>query len=116
MLGTATRKLGRETGERKALFRYLVGGLILHGKIETTLAKAKETKKIADAVIERALANDVHARRQVKRLIRDDKIVRRLFTEVVPRYQRGRGGYTRLVRSRVRRGDAAEMAIVELLP
>ncbi len=116
MLGSATRKLGRETSERKALFRDLVSALIVNGKIETTLVKARETKKIADSVIDRALANDVHARRQVKRLISDDRVVRRLFTEVVPRYQKGRGGYTRLVRTRVRRGDAAEMALVELLP
>ncbi|HEY3248268.1 MAG TPA: 50S ribosomal protein L17 [bacterium] len=116
MLGSATRKLGRETSERKALFRDLVSALIINGKIETTLAKAKETKKIADSVIDRALANDVHARRQVKRLISDDRVVRRLFTDVAPRYQKGRGGYTRLVRTRMRRGDAAEMALVELLP
>lgn len=116
MLGATTRKLGRETSERKALFRDLVSALIVNGKIETTLAKAKETKKIADGVIDRALANDVHARRQIKRLISDDRVVRRLFTEVVPRYQKGRGGYTRLTRTRVRRGDAAEMALVELLP
>ncbi|MGH2348229.1 MAG: 50S ribosomal protein L17 [bacterium] len=116
MLGATTRKLGRETGERKALFRDLVGALIVHGKIETTLAKARETKKIADSVIARALDNDVHARRQVKRLIPDDRIVRRLFSDVAPRYEKGRGGYTRIVRTRVRRGDATEMALVELLP
>jgi ribosomal protein L17 len=76
MLGATTRKLNRDSGERKALFRDLVSALIVHGRIETTVAKAKETKKIAE---------------------------------------RGRGGYTRLVRTRTRRGDATEMAIVEFV-
>ena len=115
MLGAVTRKLNRDTGERKALFRDLVGALILNGRVETTVARAKETKKIADGLVDLALRGDLHARRQVRRLLTDDRVVRRLFGEVAPKFQKGRGGYTRIVRTRARRGDAAEMAIIELL-
>lgn len=115
MLGAVTRKLNRDTGERKALYRDLVSALVLHGRIETTVPRAKETKKIADGLIDLALRNDVSARRQVRRLLTDKRVVRRLFGEVAPKFQKGRGGYTRVIRTRVRRGDATEMAFVELL-
>ena len=88
---------------------------ILNGRVETTVARAKETKKIADRLVDLALRGDLHARRQVRRLLTDDRVVRRLFAEVAPKFQKGRGGYTRIVRTRARRGDAAEMAIIELL-
>jgi large subunit ribosomal protein L17 len=114
-LGAKRRKLGRDTGERRALFRDLVSALILHDRIKTTDAKAKETKKIADSVIATALGNDIHARRQVRRFLTDPKVVKRLFGDVVPRYQAGRGGYTRVLRTGTRRGDAARMALVELV-
>ena len=115
MLGATTRKLNRDSGERKALFRDLVSALILHGRIETTVAKAKETKKIADGLISLAIRGDAHARRQARRLLTDPKVVRRLFTEVAPKHEPGRGGYTRLTRTRTRRGDASEMAVVEFV-
>jgi len=117
MLGSATRKLNRDTGERKALFRDLVSALITHGRIETTAAKAKETKKIADSLVALALQDTMHARRQARRLLTDPAVVKRLFAELAPRYRAraGRGGYTRLIRTRARRGDASEMAIVELV-
>lgn len=115
MLGSVTRKLNRDSGERKALFRDLVSALITHGRIETTVAKAKEAKKITDSMIALALHNDVHARRQAMRLLTDPAVVKRLFTEVAPKFQPGRGGYTRIIRTRTRRGDASEMAIVELV-
>jgi large subunit ribosomal protein L17 len=114
-LGAKRRKLGRDTGERRALFRDLVSALILHERIETTDAKAKETKKIADSLISTALANDINARRQVRRFLTDPKVVKRLFAHVVPRYRAGRGGYTRVLKTRTRRGDAARMALVELV-
>jgi large subunit ribosomal protein L17 len=114
-LGAKRRKLGRDTGERRAVFRDLVGALILHERIETTDAKAKEAKKIADSVISTALANDLQARRQVRRFLTDPRVLKRLFGEVVPRYQAGRGGYTRVLKTRTRRGDAAQMALVELV-
>ncbi|MDQ7844033.1 MAG: 50S ribosomal protein L17 [Armatimonadota bacterium] len=117
MLGRVTRKLNRDSGERKALFRDLVSALITHGRIETTAARAKETKKIADGLVALALRDDVHARRQARRLLTDPAVVKRLFAEVAPRYRTrvGRGGYTRVIRTRARRGDASEMAIVELV-
>lgn len=115
MLGTATRKLNRDVGERKALFRDLVNALILYGRIETTVTRAKEAKKIADGLFELALRGDLHAQRQVRRFLTDDRVIRRLFTEVAPKFQKGRGGHTRLIRTRTRRGDAAEMALVELV-
>ena len=115
MLGAVTRKLNRDSGERKALFRDLVSALITHGRIETTVAKAKETKKITDSLVTLALRGDVHARRQAMRLLTDPAVVKRLFTEVAPKFQRGRGGYTRVIRTRTRRGDASDMAIVELV-
>ncbi len=115
MLGQKGRRLGRDTGERTALLRSLVAALILHERVQTTEPKAKEAKKVADRVIEIALRNDLHARRQVARLLPDREVVRRLFTTVAPRYLKGRGGYTRLVRVGFRRGDAAPVAVLELV-
>ena len=114
-LGAKRRKLGRDSGERRAVFRDLVSALILHDRIETTDAKAKETKKIADSLISSALANDMHARRQARRFLSDARVLKRLFSDIVPRYQAGRGGYTRVLKTRTRRGDAAQMALVELV-
>jgi large subunit ribosomal protein L17 len=114
-LGAKGRKLGRDSGERMALFRQLVSALILHDRIETTEAKAKETKKIADGLIALALRGDLHARRQARRLLTDPQAMKRLFAEVAPRYQQGQGGYTRVIKTRRRRGDSAPMALVELV-
>jgi large subunit ribosomal protein L17 len=114
-LGAKRRKLGRDTGERRALLRDLVGALILHERIETTEARAKEAKKVADGLIATALANDLRARRQVRRFLTDPRVLKRLFRDVVPRYQPGRGGYTRVLKTRTRRGDAARLALVELV-
>jgi large subunit ribosomal protein L17 len=115
MLGQRGRRLGRDTGARTALFRGLVSALINEERIVTTEHKAKETKKIADRMIDLALHNDLHARRQVARLLSDRTVIRRLFSTVAPRYQKGRGGYTRLVKTGRRRGDAAPMALLELV-
>lgn len=115
MLGAKTRKLGRDTGARRALFRDLVSALIMHSRIKTTEAKAKETKKIADSIISTALRNDLNARRRVRRLLTDRRVLQRLFKDVVPRYQPGRGGYTRVIKTGIRVGDGAEMALVELV-
>lgn len=114
-LGAKTRKLGRDTGSRRALFRDLVSALILNSRIETTEAKAKETRKIADSIISIALRNDINARRRVRRLLTDRRVVQRLFSDIVPRYQAGRGGYTRVIKTRTRIGDGADMALVELV-
>lgn len=114
-LGQKGRRLGRDTGARLALFRGLVSSLIVRESINTTEQKAKEAKKVADRMIDLALGNDVHARRQIARLLTDRAVVRRLVGTVAPRYQKGRGGYTRIVRTGQRRGDAASMARLELL-
>lgn len=115
MLGQRGRRLGRDTGARIALFRDLVSALIVEERIITTEHKAKEAKKIADRMIDLALDNNLHARRQVSRLLSDRTIIRRLFSTVAPRYQKGRGGYTRIVKTGQRRGDAASMALLELV-
>lgn len=114
-LGASGRKLNRDSGERRALFRDLVTALITHERITTTEAKAKEAKKIADVLIDRALDNTVHARRQAARLISDRAALRKMFDEVAPRYRKGRGGYTRIIKLGPRRGDASPMAILELV-
>jgi large subunit ribosomal protein L17 len=115
VIGQSGRRLGRDSAARKSLFRGLVSSLIVHDRIRTTAHKAKEAKKVADKMIDLALRNDVQARRQASRLLTDPAVVRRLFGTVAPRYQKGRGGYTRLVRLGRRRGDAAEMALLELI-
>ena len=114
-LGQKGRRLGRDSGARLALFRGLVSSLIVEERISTTASKAKEAKKVADRVIDLALRNDLHARRQIARVLSDRGVVRRLFDTVAPRYQKGRGGYTRLIRTGHRRGDAAPMALLELV-
>lgn len=115
MFGQTGRRLGRDTAARLSLFRGLVSSLIEHDRIRTTTHKAKEAKKVADRMIDLALRNDVQARRQASRLLTDPAVLRRLFGTVAPRYQKGRGGYTRIVRLGRRRGDAAEMALLELI-
>lgn|SRR5574337_248576 len=115
MLGAAGRKLNRDTGERKALFRDLVSALILHGHVQTTVPRAKETKKIADGLVDLALRGDLHARRQARRLLTDKRALQRLFADVASKAQKGRGGHTRIIRTRTRRGDAVELARVELV-
>ena len=115
MLGQSGRRLGRDTAARLSLFRGLVSSLIEHERITTTTHKAKEAKKVADRMIDLALQNDVQARRKASRLLTDPAVVRRLFGTIAPRYQKGRGGYTRIVRLGRRRGDAAEMALLELI-
>lgn len=113
--GVKTRKLGRDSGVRLALFRDLVTALIRHERIHTTEAKAKEAKKVADKLIALAQENTLHARRQAARLIQDKEALRKLFQTVAPRYPKGRGGYTRVVKDAPRRGDAAPMAYLELV-
>src|SRR3989442_5741410 len=94
MLGAATRKLNRDTGERKALFRDLVGALILHGRVETTVARAKETKKITDGLVDLALRGDLHSQRQDRRLLTGHRIVPRPFGHRGPKAQERRGRFT----------------------
>ncbi len=113
----AHRKLGRVTPHRLSLLRNLASALFERERIRTTLAKAKELRPYAERLITLAKRDEgrLHARRLVLRDIRDPKIVRKLFDSLGTRYADRNGGYTRILRLGARKGDAAEMAIVELL-
>ncbi len=111
----AHRKLGRTTEHRRALLRNLATALFQHERITTTLPKAKELRSYAEKLITRARRDTVHDRRLVARELRDRTLVRHLFDEIAPRYAGRPGGYTRIVRLMTRRGDGAEMAIIELV-
>ncbi|MCL6454792.1 MAG: 50S ribosomal protein L17 [Alicyclobacillus sp.] len=117
------RKLGRTSSARKAVFRSLVTDLILYERIQTTEAKAKELRKIADKMITLAKRGDLHARRQVAAFVRREQVseeanqdaIQKLFSELAPRFQDRNGGYTRLIKIGPRRGDAAPMVLIELV-
>lgn len=109
------RKLGRTSDHRKALLRNQVTSLFRSGRIETTFAKAKETQRMAEKMITLAKRGDLHARRQVLAYVYDEDIVTKLFDEIAPNYAERNGGYTRVLKLGPRRGDAAEMAILELV-
>jgi len=126
------RKLGRNASHRDALFSNLVTSLFLHGRIETTEAKAKELRRFADATIGWGVAvhdliakgdkisalekvKVVHAKRMARKTVRTREAMDRLFNEIGPHFASRKGGYTRLLKSRIRKGDAAPMALVELV-
>ena len=111
----AGRKLGRDASHRKALYANLTGSLIEHGRIRTTVAKAKEVRPIAEKMITLARQGDVHARRQALAYLRSQDVVHKLFAEVAPRFADRPGGYSRIVKIGPRQGDAAEMAYLELV-
>ena len=108
------KRLGRPTDQRDALLRGLVLGLFRHDHIKTTLAKAKEARRVADKLITLAKRGDLAARRRVLRTLPDPALVRHLFEEIAPRFTDRPGGYTRIIRAGQRRGDASQMAILEL--
>jgi large subunit ribosomal protein L17 len=110
------RKLGRDSSARKALFRSILTSFFKYERIETTEAKAKEISGLADQIITLAKRGDLHARRQVAAKLQGDKeVVRKLFDTIAPKYQERNGGYTRVLKLGPRRGDAAPMAILELV-
>ena len=113
--GCAGRQFGRDSGHRKALLRTLVASLLRNEKIETPLAKAKEIRPLAEKMITLAKRGDLHARRQALSFMNDETAVKGLFTDVAPRFSGRNGGYTRIVRTRNRIGDAAPMAVIELV-
>lgn len=108
-------KLGRLTQHRWALFRNLLTGLFRHERIETTEAKAKAVRGLADHVITLAKRESLHARRQVLSLVPDTEVVGRIFDTIAARFGDRHGGYTRIVKAGVRRGDAAPMVLLELV-
>ena len=112
---TKLRKLGRPTDHRKAMLINLVTSLLREERIETTVTRAKETKRMADKMITLAKRGDLHARRQVLAYVYDEDVVKKLFDEIGPKYADRNGGYTRVLKVGPRRGDAAEMAIIELV-
>jgi large subunit ribosomal protein L17 len=109
------KKLGRDASHRKALYANLAGALIQHGRIQTTVAKAKAVRPIAEQMITLGRRGDLHARRQAMAYLRSQEVVHRLFAEVAPRLAGRPGGYSRIVRIGPRPGDAAEMAFLELV-
>lgn len=127
------RPLGRTSAHRRAMYRNMVTSLLQHEKIHTTEAKAKELRRFADKTITRGLsvldllqkptdqrtpeetAKIVHAMRMAGRLVHDKDVLKKLFTELAPKYKERPGGYTRILKTAPRVGDAARMAIVELV-
>ncbi len=117
------RKLGRTADHRKAMFRNMATSLIIKGQIETTEMKAKELRTVVDELITLAKRGDLHARRQAARFVRDvvadestgQTALQKLFSEIGPAYADRNGGYTRVIKTRIRRGDSAPMAIIELV-
>ena len=110
-----TRKLERPTDQRLAMLRALVTFLLENGKIETTVARAKEVRAMAEKMITLGKGNTLHTRRQVHAFVTKEAVVKKLFDEIAPKYAERNGGYTRIIKTGPRRGDAAEMAIIELV-
>ena len=109
------RQLGRNTHHRRALFRNLVTSLLEHERIETTEAKAKEVRILADRMITLGKRGDLHARRRALAYVKTEPVVTKLFKDLAGRFSERRGGYTRLIKTRRRVGDAARMVVIELV-
>ena len=110
-----TRKLGRTTDHRRAMMRAMVTYLLENGKIETTVTRAKEVRAITEKMITLAKVNSLHNKRQAMAYITKEDVVKKLFDEVAPKYAEVKGGYCRIIKTGPRRGDAAEMCIIELI-
>lgn len=111
----AGKQFGRDTKHRRALFRNLVTSFLEHGKIETTISKAKAIKSIAEKMITTGKSGKLHDRRRALAYIKSESVVTQLFDQIAPRLLDRPGGYIRIVRTRRRLGDSAPMAIVELI-
>lgn len=111
----AGKKLGRNSSHRKAMVRNMVTSLLEHERIVTTTPKAKEVRRIADKMITLAKRGDLHARRQALSFVQDKAVVAKLFSDLKDAYMDRNGGYTRIIRTGNRHGDAAQMAILELV-
>ena len=109
------RKLQRTASHRRAMLRNLATSLFRHERIETTTAKAKELRPYAERLITLARRGDLHARRLVARKIQDREVLGKLFDEISSRYAERPGGYTRILKLRNRKGDAAEISLIELV-
>ena len=110
-----SRKLGRPTDHRQAMLRGLVTYLLENGRIETTVTRAKEVRAMAERMISLGKENTLHSRRQALAYVTKEDVVKKLFDEIAPKYEDRNGGYTRIIKTGPRRGDAAEMCIIELV-
>ena len=110
-----TRKLGRTSDHRRAMLRAMVTYLLENGKIETTVTRAKAVRSVTEKMITTAKTNTLHSKRQAFAFITKEDVAKKLFDEIAPKYQDRSGGYTRIIKTGPRRGDAAEMAIIELV-
>lgn len=110
-----SRKLGRTTDHRKAMLRAMVTFLLENGQIETTVTRAKEVRAVAEKMITIAKTNDLHSKRQVMAYVTKESVAKKLFDEIAPNYADRQGGYTRIINTGPRRGDAAEMALIQLV-
>ena len=110
-----TRKLGRASSHRKAMLRAMVTYLFENGRIETTVPRAKEVRSLAEKMISIAKSDSLHNKRQVFSFLTKESVAKKLIDEISPGYIDRSGGYTRIVRIGPRRGDAAEMAVLELV-
>jgi large subunit ribosomal protein L17 len=113
--GLSGRKLNRRSQHRKAMFANMANALLKHEQITTTLPKAKDLRPVAEKLITLGKRGDLHARRLAYAQLRDDAIVAKLFTTLADRYKERAGGYTRVLKAGFRHGDAAAMAIIELV-
>ena len=113
--GKAGRRLGRNDDHRRAMLRNLATALFTPGTIETTVARAKEVSRVASRMITRAKKGDLHSRRLVGAYLRSEDVTKKLFDVIAPSLAGRNGGYTRIVRTRIRKGDAAPLAQIELL-
>jgi large subunit ribosomal protein L17 len=109
------RSFGRSAAHRKSMYANLTGALVTHGRIKTTLAKAKEVRPVAEKMVTLGKRGDLHSRRQAIAFLRSKTVVHTLFADVAPRFEEREGGYTRIVKLGPRQGDAAEMAILEFV-
>lgn len=107
--------LNRTHAHRRALYRNMVEALIENEKITTTVAKAKELRRVAEKIITKARVKNLHTIRQINKLIKDETLLMKLFNDIAPRYEKRNGGYTRIIKLTARKGDGAEMCIIELL-
>ncbi|KAJ6740980.1 hypothetical protein OIU79_000992 [Salix purpurea] len=112
---TKFRKLNRPTGHRMSMLRTLVSQLIKHDRIETTVAKAKEIRRLADNMVQLGKEGSLCAARRAGAFVRGDAVIHKLFSELAYRYKDRAGGYTRMLRTRIRVGDAAPMAYIEFI-
>ena len=110
-----SRKLGRSSDQRKAMLRAMVTYLLENGKIETTVTRAKEVRSMTEKMITLGKTNTLHTKRQVMSFVTKEDVTKKLFDVIAPKYLERNGGYTRILKIGPRRGDAAEMAIIELV-